>query len=159
MRRIKRMIDGALRRLAAPLRRWIVRVVHTSVYVHGSPRRLHVGERTSLVNTVFNTASGDIYVANDVIFGHGCMILTGRHEFAEGKRKRLSIGRPDTPSTGFDIRIGEGTWIASGAIVVGGVTIGEHAIVAAGAVVTHDVPDNAIVAGIPAQVIGSSANR
>lgn len=138
------------------MRRWIVNVVRTSTYVHGDARRLHVGKRTSLVDTLFNTGSGDIFVGDDVIFGHGCMVLTGRHEFAEGKRKRLSIGEPDTPATGFDIHFGEGAWIASRAIILGGVTIGEHSIVSAGAVVTHDVPAHSIVDGVPARVIGST---
>jgi len=49
--------------------------------------------------------------------------------------------------------IKRGAWIAVGAIVLPGVTIGENAIVAAGAVVTKDVPDHAIVGGVPAKVI------
>ena len=62
------------------------------------------------------------------------------------------------PSSGYDIRIGRGTWIASGAIITGGVTVGDNVIVAAGAVVTKDVPDFSIAAGIPARVIGDTRN-
>lgn len=51
------------------------------------------------------------------------------------------------------ITIKEGCWICSGAIVCGGVTIGENSVVAAGAVVTRDVPSNSLVAGVPAKVI------
>jgi acetyltransferase-like isoleucine patch superfamily enzyme len=55
--------------------------------------------------------------------------------------------------TAAPIQIRRGAWIGVNAIVLGGVQIGEQAVVAAGAVVTKDVPANAIVAGIPALVI------
>ena len=51
------------------------------------------------------------------------------------------------------IHIGSGSWICSSATICGGVTIGKNCIVAAGAVVTRDVPDNCIVAGVPAKVL------
>ncbi len=49
--------------------------------------------------------------------------------------------------------IGSGSWICSSATICGGVTIGKNCIVAAGAVVNRDVPDNCIVAGVPAKVL------
>ena len=148
---IRRLFDFLLR----PLKVWIVQVVQTQPYVHGSWDRVFIGDRVSLVNTVLNTASGKIYIENDVIFGHNCMLLTGRHDFKDGKRKKLS-GEVDTPYEGYDIKIRSGCWLASGAIVLGSVTIGTNSIIAAGAVVTKDVPDHSIVAGIPAKVIGST---
>ena len=51
------------------------------------------------------------------------------------------------------VKIGDDVWIGVNAIILDGVTIGSHAVVAAGAVVTKDVPDYAIVAGVPAKVI------
>jgi acetyltransferase-like isoleucine patch superfamily enzyme len=51
------------------------------------------------------------------------------------------------------IRIKRNAWIGANATVTQGVTIGENAVVAAGAVVTKDVPDNTVVGGIPAKVI------
>jgi acetyltransferase-like isoleucine patch superfamily enzyme len=60
---------------------------------------------------------------------------------------------------GKDITVGRGTWIASGAIVLGGVRIGENAIVAAGAIVTRDVPDFQIVGGVPAKSIGDTRDK
>jgi len=53
------------------------------------------------------------------------------------------------------IRIGRGTWIAAGVIVVAGVTVGQSCVLAAGAVVTKDVPCNTMVGGVPARIIGN----
>lgn len=60
----------------------------------------------------------------------------------------------DQPKIERDIVIGDDVWLGINTVVVAGVTIGDGAIVAAGAVVTKDVPAQAIVAGVPAKVIG-----
>lgn len=133
----------------------------------GRSGKLHLGEKVAVANTLFNVSSGSIYIGDYSIFGQNVMILTGRHNFAGGCRAGLDEvmsgpawggGEKEVPSSGFDIRIGKGCWIASGAIVIGGVEIGDHSIVAAGAVVTRPVPAHSIVAGIPAAVIGDTRN-
>jgi acetyltransferase-like isoleucine patch superfamily enzyme len=53
------------------------------------------------------------------------------------------------------IRIGDGAWLGTGCIVLDGVSIGRGAVVGAGAVVTKDVPDWAIVVGVPARQVGT----
>jgi acetyltransferase-like isoleucine patch superfamily enzyme len=125
---------------------------HYRSFVHGPPERLH-DPKPRRPGVIYNTRSGDIHIGKHAILGHGVMLLTGRHEYADG---RLAHGADQVPDSGHDIHIGRGAWVASGAIVLGGVTVGDHAIVAAGAVVTRDVPDHAIVAGIPARVVGST---
>ena len=120
--------------------------------IYGANERLKVGEGVSLVNTLFNVASGDIVVGDNTIFGHNCMVLTGVHEFQNGKRKKL-LGKRDTPIEGKDIVIGSGCWIASGSIIVGGVKIGDNVIVAAGSVITKDIPSGVMVGGVPAKII------
>jgi acetyltransferase-like isoleucine patch superfamily enzyme len=149
--RLIKLIDFFLN----PLKVWVVNTTYRMPYVHGSWKRINLGINVSLMNTVLNTASGNIYIEDDVIFGHNCMVLTGRHDFKNGKRKVLS-GEPDTPFNGYDIIIKRGSWLASGSIVIGGVTIGENSIVAAGSIVTKSIPDNSIVAGIPAKIIGTT---
>ena len=57
------------------------------------------------------------------------------------------------PTIGQDIVIGNGAWIGTNAVILGPCIIGDHAVVAAGAVVTKDVPAYAIVAGVPAKII------
>ncbi len=146
------MIDEVLRRALRPIIVFLKKYAANVPLVYGDSGRLIVGKRVSLVNTLFNTASGDISIGDDTIFGHNCMVLTGIHQFENGKRKKLS-GGVDTPEFGYDIKIGSGCWIASGVTITGGVTIGDNVIVAAGAVVTKDIPSNKIVGGVPAKII------
>lgn len=92
---------------------------------------------------------------------------TGRIEFGEkallaprvtvtASNYGIAAGIPpmDQPKQEADIRIGAGTWLGADVVVLAGVTVGDGAIVAAGAVVTRDVPANAIAGGVPAKVIG-----
>lgn len=126
--------------------------IHRCV-VHGPRERLHLGRGVNCRNNIlFNTRSGHIYIGENTVISFHCMLLTGRHEFEHGRLKQPRARQ--VPSSGYDIRVGSGCWIASGAIILGGVTIGDHCLVAAGAVVTKDVPDGAIVAGVPAKIIG-----
>jgi acetyltransferase-like isoleucine patch superfamily enzyme len=124
-------------------------------YVHGDLGRLHVGDRCSLMDTTFNVVSGDVYIGDDTLFSHGCLVLTGQHRFFEGRRASLdpSSPFPEVPSDGRDITIGRGCFIGANATILGGVTIGDDVIVAAGAVVTKDVPNSSFVAGVPAVLV------
>jgi acetyltransferase-like isoleucine patch superfamily enzyme len=130
---------------------------HYRTFVHGPPERVHDKRgRGRRHGAILNTRSGEIHLAEGVVLGHNTMLVTGRHAFDAGL---LLPESEQVPEHGYDITVGRGSWIASGAIVLGGVRVGEHAIVAAGAVVTRDVPDGAVVAGVPARVIGSTGSR
>lgn len=87
---------------------------------------------------------GGITLEDGVFIGPGAKILTEGHPEQPEIRHTLQT-RP--------VVIRNMAWIGAGAIILPGVTVGENAIVAAGAVVTKDVPDNAIVAGVPAQIL------
>lgn len=130
-----------------------VQPIYRTPYIHGDVSRLNIGKRVKTNDCIFNTVSGEIHVGDDTIFGHRCMVLTGRHEFINGKRKRLQNYVSETPLTGCDVIIGSGCWIASGAILLGPVKVGDHSIVAAGSIVTRDVEPGTTVAGNPAKVI------
>jgi acetyltransferase-like isoleucine patch superfamily enzyme len=127
-------------------------------YVHGPVSRVHVGKRCSLMNTTFNVISGDVYIGDDTFFTHGCYVLTGKHRFFEGRLARLQSDAPypEVPSEGRDIRIGDGCMIGSNSTILGGVTIGDHVIVGAGAVVTKDIRSGSFVVGVPARIVGTS---
>ena len=92
-----------------------------------------------------------ITIEDGVFVGHGVMFVNDLFPRAiteDGELKRPSDW------TLSPTRIGEGTGIGSNATILGGVTVGKFAMIGAGAVVTKDVPDYAIVAGVPARVIG-----
>ena len=123
-------------------------------YVHGCKSRLSLGTNCSTMNTIFNVISGDISIGVDTLFGHNCMVLTGTHEFYDGRRASLSDAIiEETPVSGRDINIGDGCFIGSGVIIQGKVNIGNNVIIAAGAVVTRDIPDHCFAAGVPAKII------
>ena len=88
---------------------------------------------------------GGLDIADDVMIGPNVSILTASHPLDPARRRAVTIGRP--------IVIERNVWIAAGATIIGGVTIGENAVVAAGSVVTRDVPPNTLVGGNPARVI------
>jgi acetyltransferase-like isoleucine patch superfamily enzyme len=87
---------------------------------------------------------GGITIGDGTLIGHNVVLATLNHDIAPEKR---SIIHPAS------IRIGKNVWIGSSVTVIAGVTIGNNAIIAAGAVVTKDVPANTIVGGVPAKVI------
>jgi acetyltransferase-like isoleucine patch superfamily enzyme len=115
----------------------------------GPPERLTVAPSATVNDALFNTVSGHVTVEDHAFFGHGVAILTGSHAVDTlGAARSTAI-----PTSGGDIVVGEGAWVSSRAVVLGPCRIGRHAVVAAGAVVTHDVPAGAVVAGIPARVL------
>jgi acetyltransferase-like isoleucine patch superfamily enzyme len=116
--------------------------------VHGPEARLSIGENTDLNDTIFNTMSGDISIGDYTIFGHGCQVLTGTHptdQFLAARKKH--------PHAGRDIRIGDGVWVGSGAIILGGVTIASHSVIAAASVVRENCATAGIYAGNPAVLV------
>jgi acetyltransferase-like isoleucine patch superfamily enzyme len=89
---------------------------------------------------------GGLDIADDVMIGPNVSIITAGHPL-EPSQRRTTIGKP--------IVIEKNVWIAAGATIIGGVTVGENSVVAASSVVTKDVPRNTLVGGNPARVIRS----
>ena len=87
---------------------------------------------------------GGITIEDEVQIGPRVNLITENHPLDPGDRKSLDLG---------SIRIRRNAWLGAACTILPGVTIGENSVVAAGAVVTKDVPDNTVVAGIPAKVI------
>ena len=96
-----------------------------------------------------------VTVEDEVFIGHGVMFINDRYPRA------TTDGRLQTEADWkvTQILVSRGASIGSGAVIMCGVTIGEGALVGAGAVVTHDVPDYAVVAGVPARVIADVRDR
>jgi acetyltransferase-like isoleucine patch superfamily enzyme len=92
---------------------------------------------------------GGIDIADDVMIEPNVSLITSSHPIPPSQRRAGVIARP--------IVIERNVWIAAGATIIGGVTVGENSVVAAGSVVTRDVPPNTLVGGNPARVIRSIA--
>jgi chloramphenicol O-acetyltransferase type B len=94
-----------------------------------------------------------LHIGNFVCFGAECVIMMGGNQLH--RTDWISAFPFDTRSfvTAGDTVIGDGCWIGSRAMIMQGVTLGEGAVVATGAVVTKDVPPYAVVGGVPAKVI------
>src|SRR5215469_5385601 len=93
---------------------------------------------------------GGLEIADDVLIGPNVSLITAGHPLEPSLRRAATIGKP--------IVIGRNVWIAANATVISWVTVGENAVVAAGSVVTRDVPANTLVGGNPARVIRSVAD-
>jgi acetyltransferase-like isoleucine patch superfamily enzyme len=85
------------------------------------------------------------------MIGPNVSIITTGHPLEPSQRRAATIGKP--------IVIERNVWIAAGATIIGGVTVGEDSVVAAGSVVTKDVPPNTLVGGNPARVIRSISDN
>ncbi len=88
-----------------------------------------------------------IEIGDHVTISHRCIIASHMATDVETPLQKLY------PPEAQPVRIRDGAWICVGAILLPGVTVGENAVVAAGAVVTRDVPPSTLVAGVPARTV------
>lgn len=108
---------------------------------------LSIGDNSGVgVNCV---VSGRTFIGNDVMMGPDCIMYSYSHA-----HDRLDI---PMDQQGFEeptpIHIGNDVWIGARVIILPGVTVGDHVIIGAGSVVTKDIPDYALVGGVPAKII------
>ncbi len=105
--------------------------------------RLTIGERVFINQGATIVAALQITIGDDCRIGdHVTIYDTDHHPIS-----------PGLPTRTAPVAVGRNVWIANGASVLPGVTIGDHAVIAAGAVVTADVPARTLVAGIPAREV------
>lgn len=107
-------------------------------------KNIRIGKRVFFNSGCKFQDQGGIIIGDDVLVGHNCVIATLNH--AEDPDHRADM----TPKP---VRIGDKVWIGANVTILPGVSVGEGAILAAGAVVTKDVPPRTTVAGIPARVV------
>ncbi|QUY65614.1 sugar O-acetyltransferase [Helcococcus kunzii] len=109
-------------------------------------RNIFIGKNVFINSGCQFQDQGGIYIGDDVLIGPQTIFATINH----GKK-------PDERSDNYmrSIHIGNKVWIGAHVTILPGVNIGDNSIIAAGAVVNKDVPENTIVGGIPAKVIGS----
>jgi len=143
--------------LASPRMAWYARLGvafedhRTGVIMLGSeihaPQQLRIGRDCAIGNRCALDARGGITIGRDVNISSHARLQTAKH----------LIDDPDFMHDFSPIVVGDRAWIAEGAVVLGGVSIGEAAVVAAGAVVTKNVAPYTVVGGVPAKPIRERA--
>ncbi len=113
-----------------------------------------IGRRCKISSHTF--VCEGVRIGDGVFVGHGVMFTNDIYPRAVNADMSLQT---EADWTVVETRVDNGASIGSNATILAGVTIGEHALVGAGAVVTKDVPPFAIVAGVPARVIGDSRRQ
>lgn len=109
---------------------------------------LEIGENVGIAANAFIAVRGKVEIGSNTIFGPGVSIHSENHNF-ENVEKPIRL----QGATRKGVKIGEDCWIGSKVTILDGVNIGNHAIIAAGAVVNKDIPDYAIAGGVPAKII------
>ena len=108
-------------------------------------RRIRVGHKVFINQCCTIYDMGGVEIGDRVMIGPNVSIITAGHALEPALRRKYIEARP--------IVIRNDVWIATGATILGGVAVGEHSVVGAGAVVTKDVAPYSFVAGVPARVI------
>lgn len=114
-----------------------------------NPRQLKIGENSIIGHRSILDARRGLTIGKNVNLSTGVWIWTMEHDYQD----------PHFGTKGGEVLIKDYAWVSCRTVILPGVTIGTGAVVAAGAVVTKDVPDYAIVGGVPAKVIGMRSSN
>lgn len=132
-----------------PYRRfWLGRrsVVESYCCINNAVGDVTIGDHTRI--GIHCTVIGPVCIGNHVNLAQGITVTALNHNFEDVSKRIDEQGVSTKP-----VVIGDDVWIGANAVILPGVTIGSHCVVAAGAVVTKDVPNHTLVGGIPAKVI------
>ncbi len=123
-------------------------VHYTSRVMHPQKIKVHPSSRTNFAVSggCYIQASNGIEIGEETIFAPGVKIISANHDL-----NTLACGVPAPP-----IRIGAFCWLGANAVILPGVTLGDHVIVGAGSVVTKSFPAHVVIAGVPARVVRQS---
>ena len=179
--KLKKLVDWIIMNQVQTRPRWFIRllaplyqhrgrhaVIHRSVRMDTPPyRKFSLGdysviESYSCINNavgdviigdhtrigLHNTIIGPVEIGSHVNLAQGITVTALNHNFDDTEKRIDEQGVSTNPVT-----IEDDVWVGANAVILPGVTIGNHCVVAAGAVVTKDVPPHSLVAGVPAKVI------
>ena len=113
-------------------------------------KNARIGQRCKIQSHTFICEG--VTIDDEVFVGHNVNFINDKYPRATGENGGLQT---EADWTVLATHVGRGASIGTGAIILGGITIGERAIIGAGAVVTRDVPPHSVVAGNPARVLRS----
>ena len=179
--KLKKLIDWVIMNQVETRPRWFIRllaplyqhrgknsVIHRSARMDTPPYRIFslgdysVVESFACINNavgdviignhtrigLHNTIIGPVKIGNNVNLAQGITVTALNHNFSDSNKRIDEQGVSTSP-----VIIEDDVWIGANAVVLPGVKIGNHCVIAAGAVVTKDVPPHSLVAGVPAKVI------
>ena len=121
-------------------------VIESFACINNAVGDVIIGDHTRI--GLHNTIIGPVEIGNNVNLAQGITVTALNHNFSDTDKRIDEQGVSTNPVT-----IEDDVWVGANAVILPGVTIGEHCVVAAGAVVTKDVPAHSLVAGVPAKVI------
>ena len=107
-------------------------------------KNIKLGKRVFINSGCCFQDQGGIELGDGCLIGHQVVIATLNHDLSPNSRGSM------TPAK---VTLGKNVWVGAHATILPGVTVGDNAVIAAGAVVTKDVPANTVVAGVPAKII------
>lgn len=142
-------IYGSVRMDTPPYRKFSLgkhSVVESYSCINNAVGDVVIGDHTRI--GIHNTIIGPVTIGSHVNLAQGITVTALNHNFENIKERIDSQG-----ITTKQVVINDDVWIGANAVILPGVTIGRHAVVAAGAVVTTDVPENTVVGGVPAKII------
>lgn len=126
-----------------------VRILRDAIIETGLGGSLQIGNKTWIhPRCQINAYNASIYIGCDVQVAPGCAFYSYDHGFEPDER---IVTQP--LQTKGNIVVGDSAWLGVGVIVLSGVRIGRDAVIGAGSVVTHDIPDGAIAIGMPARTV------
>lgn len=121
-------------------------VVESYCCINNAVGDVTIGDNTRI--GIHSTIIGPVCIGHHVNLAQGIVVTALNHQFGNTALRVDQQGISTKP-----VVIGNDVWIGANSVILPGVTIGSHCVVAAGAVVTKDVPSNTVVGGIPAKVL------
>ena len=121
-------------------------VIESFCCINNAVGDVMIGDHTRV--GLHNTIIGPVSIGNHVNLAQGITVTALNHNFSDPDKLIDEQGISTAA-----VHIGDDVWIGANAVVLPGVTIGNHSVVAAGAIVTKDVPQGSLVAGVPAKIL------
>ena len=121
-------------------------VIESGACINNAVGDVIIGDHTRI--GLHNTIIGPVNIGHHVNLAQGITVTALNHNFEDSEKRIDEQGVSTTP-----VVIEDDVWIGANAVILPGVRVGTHSVVAAGAVVTKEVPPHSIVAGIPAKII------
>lgn len=121
--------------------------IGSNVYISGM-NYIILGKNIHLHNNCQLIGGGGIIIEDNVLFSPGVKIYSTTHQYKDRKKDIMF-----QPFIHKKVRIGKGSWLCADTIILPGVTIGKHCVIASGSVVRNNIPDYTLAGGTPAKII------